>query len=317
MLCAGDLYEHDRFTPDTVRFVADQLGDLGRPIFMAPGNHDWYGPASLYRQADWASSVHVFTQERLEPFELAAGLTLWGAAHRAPANTRGFLDGFTVDRGGVNLAVFHGSEHGSLHWQDAGKRPHAPFTESQIEAAGLDHAFCGHFHSPKLAVRHTYPGNPEPLTFGETGVRGAVIATVAADGSVDRTLHPVTTTTVHDVTVELRDALHADHVRRQVEARIADLTGIARVTISGEVGPDADIDLTDLRSLGAHLDGFVPRFGAITVAYDMDRLAEEQTVRGQFIRDVRASLDLDEETRRRVLTTGLRALSGRVDLEVH
>ncbi|MGB8021224.1 MAG: metallophosphoesterase [Candidatus Nanopelagicales bacterium] len=315
--CAGDLYEHDRFTPDTVRFVADQLGGLGRPVFLAPGNHDWYGPASLYRQAHWSSTVHVFTQDRLEPFELADGVTLWGAAHRAPANTEGFLDGFTVDRGGINLALFHGSEQGALPWQDAGKRPHAPFTESQIEAAGLDHAFCGHFHSPKLATRHTYPGNPDPLTFGETGQRGAVIATVAADGSVDRTVHPVATTTVQDVTVHLRDASHADHVRQQVEAGIADLTGIVRVTVSGEVGPDVDIDLADLRGLGRHLDGLVTRLGSISVAYDLDRLAEEPTVRGQFVRDVRAAPGLDEDTRRRVLITGLRALSGRADLEVH
>lgn len=317
VVCAGDLYEHDRFTPDTVRFVADELGGLGRPVFLAPGNHDWYGPASLYRQASWASTVHVFTQDRLEPVELADGVTLWGAAHRAPANTDGFLDGFTVDRGGINLAVFHGSEQGALVQQDAAKRPHAPFTESQIEPAGLDHVFCGHFHSPRLGARHTYPGNPDPLTFGETGQRGAVIAAVRGDGSIERTVHPVSTTTVHDLAVDLQGASNAGQVRQVVEAAIADLTGVVRVTIRGEVDPDVDVDLADLRGLGAHLDGFVPRVGAITVTYDIDRLAEELTVRGQFVRDVRAAFDLDAQTRRRVLITGLRALSGRCDLEVH
>lgn len=34
VLCGGDLYEHERFTPNTVAFVADTLSSLGRPIFL-------------------------------------------------------------------------------------------------------------------------------------------------------------------------------------------------------------------------------------------------------------------------------------------
>jgi DNA repair protein SbcD/Mre11 len=61
----------------------------------------------------------------------------------------------------------------------------------------------------------------------------------------------------------------------------------------------------------------VPRMGRLTVAYDFDALVAEPTVRGQFAKDVLAS-DLDEDTKRRVLVTGLRALDGRsADLEVH
>jgi hypothetical protein len=42
-------------------------------------------------------------------------------------------------------------------------------------------------------------------------------------------------------------------------------------------------------------------------------LALEQTVRGQFVRDVRADPTLTDDQRRRVLVTGLRALDGRTD----
>ena len=46
--------------------------------------------------------------------------------------------------------------------------------------------------------------------------------------------------------------------------------------------------------------------------------AAEPTVRGQFVRDVRADTALDDEPRRRVLTTGLQALDGRLpELQVH
>jgi exonuclease SbcD len=82
-----------------------------------------------------------FSEPRLTPVGLADGLTLWGAAHRSPANTPGFLDnGFQVDRDGIHLALFHGSERAWFTEQETGKQPHAPFDASQIQSAGLHHA---------------------------------------------------------------------------------------------------------------------------------------------------------------------------------
>ncbi|HEX6344760.1 metallophosphoesterase family protein [Umezawaea sp.] len=318
LLCAGDLYEHDRFSPATAEFLRDAFEDVAVPVHVAPGEHDRYGPRSPYQQVAWSSNVHVFTEDRLVPEPLADGVTLWGAAHRAPVTAEGFLTGFEVGRGGVNLALFHGSEVAGLAGQGSGTAPHAPFTAEQVEASGLDHAFVGHFHTPVDAPRHTCPGNPDPLTFGESGPRGAVLCTVHDDGRVERVRHDVSTSRVHDVAVDLAGAAHVDEVRERIAAAAAGLTGTARVTLGGEVGPDVDLSPAGLVSAAPHLDALVPRFGNLVVAHDLTALAEEPTVRGRFVRDVRADPRLDDDTRRRVLVTGLRALDGRTaDLAVH
>lgn len=72
--------------------------------------------------------------------------------------------------------------------EDQRKQPHAPFRAEQIETSGLHFAFLGHYHAPRDKKHFTYPGNPEPLTFGETGQRGVVIATIGADGHVLQTV---------------------------------------------------------------------------------------------------------------------------------
>lgn len=318
LLCGGDLYEHDRFSPDTTAFLRELFARLEIPVYLAPGNHDWYGPASLYRFAEWSPNVHVFTDDHLVPVPLVDGLTLWGAAHRAPANTDGFLDqGFRVDRSGVNLALFHGSEISALKFQEGGKIAHAPFCAEQIEAAGLDHVFLGHFHTPLDAERHTYPGNPDPLSFGETGLRGAVLCTVGNDGSLVRERFPVAVSQVATVEVNLDQITSVTDVRDRVAGAVAGLSGVVRVTLTGEVPPEVSIHPGDLAGVGAHLDALVPRMGRLGVTYDFTALASEPTVRGQFVRDVTAGI-VDEELRRRVLVTGLRALDGRVaDLQVH
>lgn len=138
ILCGGDLYEQDRFSPDTSEFLRTTFERLHPiPIFIAPGNHDWFSAKSFYAQVEWPPNVHLFTGPDLTAVELADGVTLWGAAFMAPTKPRSFLDGFSVDRDGINLALFHGSERSGLHFGAKGKSPHAPFDGEEIETVSF------------------------------------------------------------------------------------------------------------------------------------------------------------------------------------
>lgn len=317
VLCGGDLYEHDRISLDTGEFLRTMFERLHPiPVFVAPGNHDWYGPQSIYNQVRWSPNVHVFREAHLEPVAIDDGITLWGAAHPGPAHMQGLLDGFRVDRSGLQLALFHGSERGLLPYQETGKSMHAPFDARQIEQAGLHHAFLGHYHQPRDADHFTYPGNPEPLMFGEDGERGVVIATCLPDGTVRRKRIRVAVSQVHNLEVDVTGSESRQDVLERVAQALGPLSGSARVTLVGEVGPAVDLRTEDLRreDLASDLDGLVVR-SRMKLRYDFDAIAAESTVRGQFVRDVQAA-DLPQEERVRVLVSGLRALEGRADLEV-
>ena len=185
LFCGGDLYEHERVTPDTAAFLRQTFASLDPiRVYIAPGNHDYYGPQSLYATQEWSCNVHIFKEPRFVSVPLADGVTLWGAAHCVPANTDNFLEGFVADGTGAHIALFHGSERSWFSEQGGGKKPHAPFNAEDIERSGFLHAFLGHYHRSKDAQRHTYPGNPDPLEFGEDSERGAVIATINADSSM-------------------------------------------------------------------------------------------------------------------------------------
>ena len=315
ILCAGDLFEQDRIGPDSVEFLRSTFERTDRRVFLAPGNHDWISARSPYALVEWSPNVHVFTEDRLRPVELADGVTLWGAAHRAPANTDDLFAGFRADRGGVNLALAHASERAALAWQESGKAPHAPFDAAGLPGTGLAHAFLGHYHVPRDAEYHTYPGNPDPLDFGETGERGAVIATVAESGTVARERRDVSVSEVHDLAVNVDGATHSDEVAAIVRERLSQLAGSVRVTLSGELAPSVQLDPRELERTGDHLEGLVVRVSGLRIGYDLAGIGAESTVRGQFVRSAIEEV-ADPELRRRVILTGLRALEGRGDLEV-
>jgi DNA repair protein SbcD/Mre11 len=315
--CGGDLFEHDRVSPDTAQFLRVLFeGAQPIPIFIAPGNHDWLGPESLYRRVRWSSNVQVFQERRLLPVTIADGLTLWGAAHLAPAGTPDLLDGFKVDRGGVHIALFHGSEQGAFQTEEQGKQPHAPFRASEIEASGLNFALLGHYHAPRDEKRFTYPGNPEPLTFGETGQRGVVIATISDGGLVTTERHSVAVSDAFDVQIPVDGCTSKQEIRSRVTGALENRRGYARVTLTGEMAPDIDLQAADFEDVASNLDSPpILRFESVTVAYNFELIGQEPTIRGQFVRDVEAS-DLLPEERQRVIITGLRALDDRADLEV-
>lgn len=327
LLIAGDLYEQKNFTANTADFLREQLGQFERPVFIAPGNHDHFTSRSLYATVGWSSNVHIFREEKLVGVELEDGLRIWGAAHTVPATTTDFLDGFKVDRSGVNLAVFHGAEQSELafvqqlHGDDERKEPYGPFRAQQISDTGLDHVFVGHIHTPRDAELHTYPGNPEPLTFGEidSPKRGLVIAAIDDSGRVaGRERINVAQSAVSDLEISLAGCGNNSAIRDKVSSDLANANGFVRVTLTGEIGEAAEIDINELRRLAPHnLDGVVFQTRELHVAYPIDKIAMETgTVRGRFVDEVLASSELDEEEKQRVIVTGLRALHGRKDLAV-
>ncbi len=141
-----------------------------------------------------------------------------------------------------------------------------------------------------------------------------VIAAVAADGTLARERRSVAVSQVHDLVVTLDGCHHVDDVLQRVAMAITGLSGSVRLTLSGEIPAELPVDPRAIVGLGAHLDGLVVRTNQLQPAYDLEAISAETTVRGQFARD--AQQIADDDRRRKVLITGLRALEGRGDLEV-
>ena len=139
VLLSGDLLDGDLVFRETVQVLARALGEIPCPVFLAPGNHDWYGPQSPYAALEWPGNVHLFPGPELGAVRLPElGCTVWGAAFCAPRQSASPLRGFHAPAEGVQLAVLHG--------EVAAQGDYGPISEEDIAASGLDYLALGHVH---------------------------------------------------------------------------------------------------------------------------------------------------------------------------
>ena len=127
-------------------------------------------------------------------------------------------------------------------------------------------------------------------------------------------------TTVHDLHLDVSGCGSRQAVLDRLANLVQGLQGMVRLTIHGDLDPDVDLQDADLRdALATSFDAAQIRYrgpcGSLRLAYDIDAIKLERTVRGRFVIDVLGS-NLPEDEQRRVLTAGLRALDGRADLDV-
>ncbi len=285
----GDLYESARAGPQTVRFLFEQFARFGRSVFIAPGNHDPHGPATLLARSDVPENVKIFNEAAWRAYPLADGLTLFGFGHTPAEPGRPFA-GATFDRGGVQLALVHGSDEERC---PPNKRATAPFTTDEAMAAGATLVLTGHYHGGYITTRKkrpvvAYPGSPEPMRFGESDVHGALEITI--DGTqVGAKAIPIARTRLIERTCDLAGASSEHAVFASVEASLADCnrSDFVRVRLGGSVQDGTRID-TDLLAerYGATLGSL--EIVDATVGHDYAALALEPTVRGHVVRDLLA-----------------------------
>ncbi len=308
---AGDVYEHEYVTEDTVAFLRGAFAAAAVPVLVTPGNHDPHVPGSVWERTEWPSNVQVFRRDVIEPHELPSGMIVWGAAFTAAHCTTNVVRDWTAPRDGrLHLLLIHAALTGE---QWAAEPRHRPVTRAQLEATGVRFVMLGHFHDGRADDFLCYPGSPEPLGFGERrGRHAAALLEVSEAGAVACELVEVARRRYVELAVGLDGATGS----AEIEARLtASLTGQAGasvlVTLEGEVAPGCEIDAVALA------EGCRGDLAELSVrdrthaAYDLRALAGERSVRGRFVARMLGRTDPGAQE---ALVAGLRSLDGRRDL---
>ena len=181
LLVAGDLFDSRVITPETERLVCSLVAEFGRPVVVAPGNHDPYEAGSFWRRESLPDNLYIFNSKELQCFEFPSlGTTVFGYAFLSPSfPERPLLEATAPAKqeGEIRLLCAHGDLSDPLS-------RYAPITGNDLLKFSFDYAALGHVHnragSSSLAQ---YCGFPEGRSFDEEGEGGVMLISVT-DGLV-------------------------------------------------------------------------------------------------------------------------------------
>lgn len=260
LLIAGDLFENNQVKPVTVSQVVQILQGLDpTPVYILPGNHDWWDGGSVYSRAEFqephARNLRVCNSAK--PFELAPGVVLYPCPVTEPHS---MLDPTTwipprENDGTIRIGLAHGSlPHAHSETSDFPIQPDA------AQLKGLDYLALGHYHGLQLleSGRMAMPGSPEQTRFGEQGA-GQVLWVEIGGAGVPPQVEPVQVGSLH--WVDLADGWQspASDARQALQTRIEALPEgartLLRVHLTGLVRPDELVEVESLRTwLAARCD---------------------------------------------------------------
>ena len=330
VVIAGDLFESYRPDPALLAMTRRELRrlvDAGIALVTVPGNHDELTyPRSVYRLegAAWPGVLvtrpdagHVASLRLADADVHVAGLAYVGGVTPVAAPLRVFP---RADGAGIQLAVFHGTLVGpSARAGDpfAGGRS-LPIDQRALAAAGFDYVALGHLHVPTevalvgggLAAYAGCVGGKGPSdpgtrhwTLVELRPGAARLRRVPAD------VAPVWTREVDAGAFDDADGLIA-HLRS-----LGSPETWARVRLTGAPPFPVDPPTLRARAADAYLELEVEDGSTAVAPALLDRWAAQPTVRGEFVRRLRARAAEASDERERALATralrhGLHALDG-------
>lgn len=324
LLIAGDMFDREFVTLDTMRFVAREFSSIPEcKIVIAPGNHDPYAENSPWQRTAFPENVYIFKSETLAFFSFEElGCEVYGYAFTSPN-----LDRFPAAakkprrEDTINILLAHADMTSPYSTS-------APLSEADIEQSGFDYVALGHIHNSGGVKRvgntyYAYSGCLEGRDFGECGYKGAIVGSFDKTGGVfhadlagKRFSRRRFATERLDVTgCSDREALSTAILRCIADRHYGEDTQL-RITLEGAVAPTLPIRTgslaEELRS-GTHLfslelvDRTLPLF-------DMEALERDFSIRGAFFRQLKPKLTSPDPklraTAAAALRMGLAALSG-------
>jgi DNA repair exonuclease SbcCD nuclease subunit len=167
LVIAGDLFDSNAPQQRTVDDVLSSLGGLSIPVCILPGNHDHYGPTSIYRKVAFPSNVTIFTDQMTKIVFPELDLAVHGNAVSGGEGKGRPMEGLEPCREvRWNVALVHGN----LLIGDEDETPR-PIRPEDIAASGMNYVALGDWHGygehTRGAVTAAYSGSPEPTAFNQ------------------------------------------------------------------------------------------------------------------------------------------------------
>lgn len=313
VLIAGDMFEHEYATKETIALVTGEFEKVPECRFViSPGNHDPYTPTSVYKKCQFPDNVYIFSEPTLSVLSFDdIGVDVYGYAFTSPVLERNPVIGKRPERPErINILCAHADTASPIS-------KYCPMTEADIADSGFDYVALGHIHTGKEPTKvaetvYAYSGCLEGRDYSEAGHKGALYGELTKDENGFRyNIKPVRFSrrryASHRINVTGCCTLHEiiSSISEKIVAKGYGDDTLLRITLEGNVSPDLDISAQEveknIRSLYTFelIDHTLP-------LYDAEALKNDPTIKGAFFESLLPLLEGSDPEQRETAAMALR-----------
>ncbi len=294
ILLAGDLFDREKpYKKDTDFFYDVVKSNPEIDFLYLRGNHDEAGegrelPNLKTFSNEWSS--YSYGDVVISGIELCA------------ENMRSYYSTLALAADKKNILLLHGQIGEEINL-------------TKLRDKNIDYLALGHIHEfaeGKLDERgrYAYSGCLEGRGFDETGVKGFLL--LDSEKGISYTFQPFSKRQIFRAEVDVTGLSEGHAMARKAKEQIAfDKDGIYRIELVGEVEAELDEFAADVRAYLESGCAYLSVKDCTKKKIDYDAYEYDNSLRGEFVRGVKACLDYTEEERAQIIAYGLKALAGR------
>ena len=283
---SGDLYEHKYIKQSTIEYVNKLFEEIPETnIYIAPGNHDPYTKNSYYNKYNWSKNVKIFGP-KVEKIE-TQDANIYGY---------GFDDFYCSDSGVENIEIEQTEKpniliiHGNIDGSTIEDMQYNSMSKKMLQEKGFDYVALGHIHKKDYNTEENqkivYPGSTISLGFDELGEHGMIV------GDLEKNKLETQFIKLDDKQFTKRE-LNVDNIysKEELIEKINELeieeNNYVEIILIGN--RNFEINKYDL--IKYILNNNIIKIKDNTkIAYDLEKLENENTLKGLFIKEMNKKL---------------------------
>ena len=306
-LISGNLYEQNYIRKSSIEYVNKLFEEIpDTQIFIAPGNHDPYIKNSFYSTYTWSKNVHIFN-ENIEKIDFEDA-HIYGFGFTDFYCKQSEIEEIQVEEpDDINILITHGSLDGGSD----DLREYNPLRQSKLKQLDFDYIALGHIHKPYYNEEKNqkifYPGSTISLGFDELGEHGILVGDIEKD-ELKVKFMTIDPRQYEEKKVDITEMTSNEEVLEKLQNLVLNNENLYKIILVGKRYFTLNID--EIKKLNSR-ENIVKIKDKTKVGIDIERIAEENNVRGIFVRNMlerKERENLDEDFIEKAIEIGLEVL---------
>ena len=315
IIIAGDLYDKKNISTTAVNVVFHEITNHPEIVFYyLKGNHDTNGfldslefiPNNLKLFGNEWNSYTVSEENGRK-------IVITGVELNSDNND--IYNSLVLRREDFNIVVLHGQEANTTSKDKA-----EIISLKDLRNKNIDYLALGHIHSYKEEILdsrgiYCYPGCLEGRGFDECGEHGFVVLDIdVRNNTFKREFIPFAKRNTYSLEVNISGCVNSMEIMTRISQIIKETSydsgHLIKIILTGEVDVECEINEEFLRKQFENDFYYVKIKNESRFAINYDDFMYDESLKGEFVRTVKADAGLTEEEKSTVIRYGILALKG-------